>query len=215
MSDTPTFEEVFTQALQAQTDQLRTCMPAKVITVNATTVDVQPTVWPTAEAQPILSNVPIQWVRGGGAYFVFPLAVGNTGALHVTEACMDEWRRTGQSGAAIDLRKHHIGSAFFVPGLSTVADDFTMPVAYAALVGAPELRLGSPAATQAAMHETFQDVLQPALTALAAWGSVAHANWAAAAAAWAAPGGPGATIATLINGIVFSNYISPDVKVSS
>ena len=167
--DTPTLAETMAAALDARADQIRTAMPGEIVTVNATTVDVRPTVWPGGEAAPIIPSVPIEWMRVGTAYLVLPLAVGDTGMLTVCEADIAEWRRTGESGQPADVARHHLQSAVFRPGLGVASSDIGIPVAFAALV-ATDLRLGSTAATEpAVLGTTHLADLNTFLGILALW----------------------------------------------
>lgn len=150
--DTPTLEEVFTAALDARAAQIRTAMPAEIVTVNATTVDVRPTVWPGGEAAPILPSVPIAWPRAGTAYLVLPIEHGDTGLLLCCEADLAEWRRTGEAGTPADEARHHLQNAVFLPGLGTAATDIAIPQGATAgrtvIRGRPTLCLNSVTATE-------------------------------------------------------------------
>ena len=210
--DTPTLAETMAAALDARADQIRTAMPGEIVTVNATTVDVRPTVWPGGEAAPIIPSVPIEWMRVGTAYLVLPLAVGDTGMLTVCEADIAEWRRTGESGQPADVARHHLQSAVFRPGLGVASSDIGIPIGFAALVAA-DLRLGDAGAVRAVVHDALLPPLTNFLGALVTWGTTNHANWAAASANFLANVAP--RITTLITGIAMGSYKSSTVKVEA
>ena len=221
--------------MDARAAQIRTAIPAEVYSYAHLTqiADVRPTVWTDGEAPPIIPSVPVYWPRGNGAYLHMPLRahsdkwLGTMGLLIACEADIGEWRRTGQEGPPADEARHHLQSAVFFPGIPSY-DNVMYPEpdnASCILAGGP-VRLGDPNATSHVVHEALLTNLNALLvdfgsflTLLDTWGgTTAHANWAAATAAFNLAVRPDlallkAAITSMIIDIGNGDYESPTVFV--
>lgn len=112
------------------------------VTNNGNTCEVQPTINGQVIQldgtykpiqMPVLVDVPIQWIGGGGATWTFPLVKGDEGLLIFISRCIDSWwlngfvPPAGQKGAdgqpvnaannPPELRTHNLSDAFFIPGV--------------------------------------------------------------------------------------------------
>ena len=66
---------------------------------------------------PKLTDVPVVWPRGGGAFITLPLAKGDTVAIHISGRSLDKWLTEGGEVTPDDTRKFSIGDAVVYPGL--------------------------------------------------------------------------------------------------
>jgi hypothetical protein len=134
----PTLEEVLQEVLDIRLADVHTALPGKVIRYDAAkqVADVQPMVRSASEtaegavtvrSYPALVSVPVAFLSGGGFHLSLPLAVGDTGLLVFSELPIDRWRASGQESHPADVRRHHVTSAVFFPGLAPRARAFTDP----------------------------------------------------------------------------------------
>ena len=124
-----TLAEVITKAIDVRQAELRVCMPGTVVAYYPATqtADIQPPVWSALDLEdgvlpeqlPLLTNVPVEFLRGGGYAITFPLLPGDTGELRFPDFSIDLWRSSGLDGPPQDLRTHSVGSAVFQPGLAS------------------------------------------------------------------------------------------------
>lgn len=76
---------------------------------------------PVVEPLPTIPDVPVQYARGGGYFFTFPLAPGDTGMVVFSDLDLGQWIQSG--GTSVnpgDQRAHTLSGAWFVPGVDTV-----------------------------------------------------------------------------------------------
>jgi hypothetical protein len=66
---------------------------------------------------PILQDVPICHLGGGGVVLTFPIAKGDEVLLNHAARPIDTWFQSGGSQPQIDARMHHMSDAIAVPGL--------------------------------------------------------------------------------------------------
>lgn len=127
MIDVP-FETVLREAIDARVAEVHTALPAQIVTYYADTqtADVQPMVKDVyydtdgnlkVRSFPVLSSVPVAFLRGGGFFVSLPLAKGDTGMLIFSELPIDRWRSSGQEGHPVNARRHGAGNGVFYPGV--------------------------------------------------------------------------------------------------
>jgi len=219
--------EVIGQAMDARADEIRTAMPARVISYSLTaqTAEVQLTVWPGGEEPPVIPSVPVIWPRGGASYLVMPLAADDTGLIICCEADLAEWRRTGEAAAPADLARHHLQNAVFIPGLA-VASDTVVQYANTTILSGDDVRLGDANAAFRVVHETGLSALDSISTDLTTIGTTLSA-FATAIDVIHGPGMPtvaplvaactalGASTVAFTAGVAAGTYRSPSVKVDT
>jgi hypothetical protein len=135
----PTTAEVISAAIESRLLDLHTSMPAKVVVYNplTQTVDAQPMIRRAIEkkdgsiaheAIPVVMNVPVMWLRGGGFSMRFPLDTGDTVWLQFSEAATAQWRSTGQLSNPGDLRRFDLSYACAIPAGYPSTQPITTPV---------------------------------------------------------------------------------------
>ncbi len=164
--NTHTLAQVIAKALDARVADMHVCTPARVVAYDSAkqSVDVQPilrqahvdeTGARVPERLPVVTSVPVSFPGGGGMTITFPIAVGDTGMLHFSEASLDKWLTYGGNDVDPgDDRRFCMADGMFVPGLR----DFAHARASAP---ADHVRIGrdGAAAEMAALGETLQTFL--------------------------------------------------------
>lgn len=133
---TPSDTELLYAALEWFSKRLRVHLPGTVDAVHldeaghVKAVDVRVDVGEyrksggkeVPDVDPILPNLPVQWMGGGGARATFPLARGDSGLLLFADKGLDEWNANAQGQVlARALRRHDLADAVFAPGLRRLA----------------------------------------------------------------------------------------------
>lgn len=238
MATDTTLEEVLQEVLDVRLSDVHTALPGKVVRYDAAkqVADVQPMVRQAAEAPdgavvtrafPVLPSVPVVWPAGGGFFLSLPLAAGDTGLLVFCELPIDRWRATGQESHPADVRRHHVTSAIFFPGLLVAAQAHAEPSqaadavfgktggAVVHLKPSGEVHLGAPTATAfvalatlvavelTRINADFTALKSAIATGLTAVGAALAANGATGAAAFngasgAVPSAAGSVAATKV-----------------
>lgn len=67
----------------------------------------------------VLVDCPVQFPRGGGYGFTFPLVKGNEGIVIFSSRCIDAWWQSGGVQPQAELRMHDLSDGMFVPGISS------------------------------------------------------------------------------------------------
>ena len=221
MGDAPSMVELFEQIRRSWTDEQRTWFPGRVLSFDASTkmADIQPLVqMPAGQEMPTIVDVRVCFP--GGVYWDLDTGTtsGETGIVLVGWRSWASWRRGGDPAVPEDDGLHELDYATFLPGLwdDTYAVSQQLP-AGAKVVPSSDLRLGSPLATKAVVHEDLLSALDTLLGKLDDWAGTAHANWGAAATAWVAPSPLAVkpTIDLIRLAIGLGNYQSPTVKVEN
>lgn len=106
---------------------LKVARPAEVMRYDAAKqlVDVRPLLadwFPGEDAveqvfPPIITNVPVMHPGAGGGVVLFPVAVGDTVQLLISDRSLDAWLDQGGTQAPADLRRHHMTDAVALLGL--------------------------------------------------------------------------------------------------
>src|SRR5512138_1112258 len=115
----PSLEEVLDAVLESRLLEVHTAIPGKVVSYDPATqtAEVTPVVQraePRADGGntltplPSISDVPVQWPRGGGFALHFPLAPGDHVLLVFSEAAIGHWRASGELAPPGDLRRHSL-----------------------------------------------------------------------------------------------------------
>lgn len=150
------------EAARSATAVVNVCLPGVVTAYDKTTQSASVHIVPcfrrkdpltkTVEPYqpPDIHGVPVAFPGAGDFSVTWPLAVGDTGMIFFSDRSMDEWKSVGGTDSEPqDLRRHNLTDAIFVPGLRSFAeavpadgvDDDAM------VLGAPEIKLGSSAAS--------------------------------------------------------------------
>jgi len=122
MSGLPrTLAEIITKAIRNHLAEVHTALPGKVVRYDSAKqladvqLQVKAAVWDednerTYEEIPILQEVPVCFMRGGGYFCSLPLQEGDFVLVIFSESSLQEWRATGQvSEPEGDARRHSIG----------------------------------------------------------------------------------------------------------
>jgi len=119
--------EIITKIVRAHLAEVHTALPGKVVRYDSAKqladvqLQVKMSVWDDDQKRvyeeiPILPEVPVGFMRGGGYFCSLPLAVGDFVLVIFSESSMQEWRSTGQlSEPAGDARRHSVGWPFCIP----------------------------------------------------------------------------------------------------
>lgn len=71
-------------------------------------------------ALPVMTDVPIQFPRGGGAVLTFPLAEGDEGIIIIADRCIDAWWELGGVQPPLSYRMHDLSDGMFIPGITSI-----------------------------------------------------------------------------------------------
>lgn len=126
---TPTLSTVIREAITSRLLDVHTSLVARVDSYDASTqtCECTPVVKRTIsdendekiqEQLPKLSNVPVQWLRGGGFFCSLPLQKGDHVTLMFQESAIGQWRDSGEISDPGDLRRHGLGYPIAIPGIA-------------------------------------------------------------------------------------------------
>lgn len=119
--------DVFNAGADAMRDQIHTSLPGKVVAYHPAdqTADVQPMFKRVLldddgnkvfVSLPVLPNVPVAFMRGGGYAVTVPLVAGDFVWLMAAESAMAEFLGTGNESEPWDTRRHHLSNCVAYPG---------------------------------------------------------------------------------------------------
>jgi hypothetical protein len=179
----PTLAELIREAITSRLLDVHTAIPAKVKSYNRATqtADCVPMIRHPApvsdgsvelEEYPVIPNVPVGWLRGGGYSLQMPLAAGDFVLLIFSECDIARWRTSGELADPGDLRRHDLSYPIAFP---CVAPDATALAAVggalpdpttagneAVLDGPSTIRIGGSAAealaTASRVHQALADL---------------------------------------------------------
>lgn len=108
-----------------------TNLVAKVVKVNATTIDVQPVIAREVNGQtkplPVFPEVPVINFLGGNSSIQMPIAVGDDCILFVSERCLDNWYFGNNNQKPLSSRMFDYSDSIALVGLKTKANELEIP----------------------------------------------------------------------------------------
>jgi hypothetical protein len=166
MAGEPTPQAVIRAAIDSALLELHTAIPARVEKFDdaANTVDALPVVkrrvpsrseGTIAEKLPTIYDVPVAWPGSGSVWAKWQIPKGSTVLLIFNEACIAQWRDTGQVSEPGDLARHDLSYPYALPIRGPTegpgAVDATLTVE------APEIKLGASAEELVALSNLVND----------------------------------------------------------
>jgi hypothetical protein len=130
LSRDPSFDESLEAVINAELAEVHTALPAKVVKYADGKADVKPVILRVYEAEdgteqtvayPVITNVPVMNLRGGGAFISIPLKAGDPVWLLFAQRSLDKYLETDgtQDLDTEDARRHHLSDAICYPGGGT------------------------------------------------------------------------------------------------
>lgn len=74
-----------------------------------------------AQAYPVLTDCPVYFPAGGGAYFYFPVAKGDTCLVAFHDTDLDKWFTTGNTTTPNTTRTHSLSDGMVFVGIRSLA----------------------------------------------------------------------------------------------
>lgn len=173
-NQTPSPETVLRRAINRILRDASTSEPGVVEAYDPTTctVDVQPLLMQAKNGEtgervvtraPVVTNVPVVQLGGGGSRLTFPIARGDVCLLVVCSRPIDRWNAIGGEVDPQDTtRHHHLTDAIAIVGLSDAAHAKPAHATATVLEGS-DIRLGDSTATALALKSEL-DTLKTAIT---------------------------------------------------
>ena len=104
--------------------QLRVSMPCEVVRYNAKRqmVDVR-IVQPEIDLagnnipMPVITNIPVSFVRCGNSHITHPINKGDTGFIIFADRDISSWVETNNTSVVDSARTHSMQDSYFVPGI--------------------------------------------------------------------------------------------------
>lgn len=123
------FEKVFRDMFYLCLSEYYTCLPCKVVAVNAgvQTVDIQPVLMSYFREQnisvprPIIKDVPFWTFRAGDTYISLPIKVGDTGLAIFCQRDMTNWKASGGTVPLQSERVMDYNDAFYIPFMGSAS----------------------------------------------------------------------------------------------
>ena len=116
-----------TQALS----NTHTNLVAKVVKVNATTIDVQPVIAREVNGQtkplPVFPDVPVINFLGGSSSIQMPISAGDDCILFVSERCLDNWYFGNNNQKPLSSRMFDYSDSVALIGLKNKANELEIP----------------------------------------------------------------------------------------
>jgi len=104
---------------------------AKVVAVNATTIDVKPVINRAVDGLSLelttFTKVPPLFMQGGSSYTAHPIAVGDYCLLILTERCFDRWYEGEDFRRPAEFRMHDYSDGIAIVGVNNRAGAITIP----------------------------------------------------------------------------------------
>lgn len=108
-----------------------TNLVAKIVKVNATTIDVQPVIAREVNGQtkplPVFPEVPVINFLGGNSSIQMPIAVGDDCILFVNERCLDNWYFGNDNQKPLSSRMFDYSDSVALVGLKNKANELMIP----------------------------------------------------------------------------------------
>lgn len=118
-----TLADVIRAGIDSALLNVHTALPAVVETFDPGTqlVSVQPLirrqVRDTTEMLPVISNVPVATLSGGGFAVTVPIQRGDIVLLVFCESSLEQWLDSGEISNPVDIRRHGLDGAVAYPGV--------------------------------------------------------------------------------------------------
>lgn len=119
-----TLTEAVRNAITKALSGIHTCLPGRIESYDYTKrlSSVKPLIKKkykdgTLLSLPIIENVPVVWLAGGGASFTFPLERGDGVLLVFSERSMDNWLSIGGDAEPGSETMFDLSDAIAIPGL--------------------------------------------------------------------------------------------------
>lgn len=170
----PTLTDVLSLLKRSVQADVRTHIPARVITYNVDTQEASVSVEsltvipnrndPTdRNAETVLppiriDGVQVAWQRTAAGYVTFPLLPGDTGYLEIFDRSIDTWRKAGVAADPGLDHMHNLSDCVFVPGLWSKVNPIPATDQTASVFHGTLMKIGR-AATLAAARTT--DAVSP------------------------------------------------------
>lgn len=178
---TPTLAEVLRQAIDSRICDVHTSLPGRVVSYDRSTqrADIEIVVRSAVETSdgsyaeeelPVLPDVPIAWLRGGGVSLQLPLRAGDHVWVMFSEVALGNWRVSGQTSSPGDISRHSLSYPVAIPCLAP--DTEPLPAAGGSeaafdVPGGMTLRVGGTAAQAVALAPLVSAVLNALKAAVA------------------------------------------------
>lgn len=124
--------DVLNDAMVTALANTHTIVVAKVVSVGATTIDVQPVVQRVVDGQavdlPVFPSVPPVFLSGGASYDAHPITAGDYCLLLVSERSFDRWYDGADNVPPVEQRMHDYSDCFALVGVSPASMAKTIPL---------------------------------------------------------------------------------------
>ncbi len=124
---TPSLDTAIESSIATALKKVHVALPGRIVSFDPSTqtASVQPLIEQVlqhdqAAPLPMLSDVPVQFPRGGAFVMTFPVASGDECLLIFAERCIDGWFASGQSSIPLDYRLHDLSDGFALMGFSSL-----------------------------------------------------------------------------------------------
>lgn len=182
---TPTLTEVIRTGIESALWDMCKVMPGRVESYDPSTqlANVQPLLkklitledgTEASESRPVVPNVPVVQMFGGGYGVQLPITKGDTVLLVFADASLDIWKARGGEVDPIATHAHHVADAIAIPGLH--AQDAKRPSVNELVIGkdgglqvkidGSRVDLGGGATEAAVLGDSLQSALNTFLSAL-------------------------------------------------
>lgn len=118
-----TIGDIVKKAIKNEIAKIHTSLPAEIVKINLNekTVNIQPLIKSKIDGNfvnlPVISNVPIMFLRTKVALISVPINIGDTGTLFFSESSIKNWQLSGNIQNPEDGRKHHLTDCYFMPSI--------------------------------------------------------------------------------------------------
>lgn len=108
-----------------------TILIAKVVTIKAKTIDVQPVIQRVVDGQPVnlpvFVDVPPVFMQGGSSYDAHPISANDYCLLLISERCFDRWYAGDDNVPPLEFRMHDYSDGFALVGVNPASMAKTIP----------------------------------------------------------------------------------------
>ncbi len=125
---TPSLDTAIESTIATALKKVHVALPGRIVSFDPSTqtASVQPMIEQVLQHDqavplPMLTDVPVQFPRGGAFVMTFPVAPGDECLLIFAERCIDGWFTSGQSSIPLDYRLHDLSDGFALMGFSSLS----------------------------------------------------------------------------------------------